>query len=373
MFDSKNLTPHIQKIITNSLQNHISEEHYHLDGVTIRARHIYISLIITPQMIDVFEKYSKDIENNIKTQLSLQQATLSFTAPRKNDSNAQQPHRPLSLPSPLSQKGKTAATRLAPKEGYLPQVKAVIAIASGKGGVGKSTTALNLACALSQKGLKIGILDADIHGPSLPHMLGIHKKPEVKDGKLLPMKAWGMETMSIGYLVDEKQAMIWRGPMVMGALIQFIGDVLWGTLDYLIIDMPPGTGDAQLTLTQKLGHKLSKGGAIIVSTPQDIALLDARRGVTLFEKTQTPLLGLIENMSYFCCPHCQEKTEIFGHNGAKQEASKLSIAFLGAVPLLPQIRLTADQGTPILLQDPQHEASIAYQKICDNLLKQLHK
>lgn len=352
-----------------SLQTHVSEADYQLDGLTIRNDEAYISLRIPPHTLPLFQTLSPMVEKNITTEFNLKNTHISFTS-HKSSPSQEKTHSPLSLEK-KSPKRRTAATRPPPKEGYLPTIKAVILIASGKGGVGKSTTALNLACALSQRNLKIGLLDADIYGPSLPHMLGIHKKPDVKEGKLLPMTAWGLETMSIGYLIDEKQAMIWRGPMVMGALIQFMGDVRWGALDYLIIDMPPGTGDAHLTLTQKLGHKLAKGGAVIVSTPQDIALLDARRGVTLFEKTNTPLLGLIENMSYFCCPHCHKKSEIFGHGGAQEEASKLSIPFLGAVPLLPDIRLTADQGKPILLQNPKSEASLAYQKICDTLLSHL--
>ncbi|TPW35994.1 Mrp/NBP35 family ATP-binding protein [Oecophyllibacter saccharovorans] len=265
-------------------------------------------------------------------------------------------HRPLGVGKEEEQ-GKPA----------LPGVKAVIAVASGKGGVGKSTTAVNLACALAQRGLKTGLLDADIHGPSLARMLGEQEKPRVVDRKLQPLERWGIKTMSIGYLADEKQAMIWRGPMVMGAVTQFITDVDWGELDVLVVDMPPGTGDAQLTLTQLLGSKLEKGGAIIVSTPQDIALLDARRGVTLFGRTGTPVLGIVENMSYFCCPNCHEKTDLFGHGGARREAEELGVPFLAEIPLLRAIRASGDEGQPISVAEPDSEAGKAYQTLAERV------
>lgn len=255
----------------------------------------------------------------------------------------------------------------------LPGVKAVVAVASGKGGVGKSTTAVNLACGLAKLGLKVGLLDADIHGPSLARMLGTQEKPRVVDRKLRPLERWGLKTMSIGYLADESQAMIWRGPMVMGAVSQFITDVDWGELDVLIVDMPPGTGDAQLTLTQTLGPKLERGGAVIVSTPQDIALLDARRGVTLFARTKTPVLGLVENMSYFCCPNCHEKTDLFGHGGAREEAEKLDVPFLGEIPLLRAIRASGDEGKPIVVAEPDSEAGRAYQMLAERVADSLKR
>ncbi len=203
----------------------------------------------------------------------------------------------------------------------LPDVKAIVAVASGKGGVGKSTVAVNLAVSLARQGHRTGLLDADIYGPSLPRMLGVHRKPEVRDDKMIPLQAWGLACMSIGFLVDEETPMIWRGPMVMGALEQMMGQVSWGPLDVLVVDMPPGTGDAQLTMAQRV----SLTGAVIVSTPQDIALLDARRGVKMFEKTLVPVLGLVENMSFFCCPNCGHRTDIFGHGGARVEAERLGI------------------------------------------------
>ncbi|GBR02482.1 iron-sulfur cluster assembly/repair protein ApbC [Acetobacter oeni LMG 21952] len=259
---------------------------------------------------------------------------------------------------PLGGVGRKPGGAEAPAR-LLEQVGVVIAVASGKGGVGKSTTAVNLAVGLGMEGLSVGLMDADVHGPSLPRMLGTTGKPEVRDGLLVPVVAWGISAMSIGMLVDETQAMIWRGPMVMGAINQLLGDVAWGALDVLVIDMPPGTGDAQLTLAQKA----VLSGAIIVSTPQDIALLDARRGIAMFEKTRVPVLGLVENMSYFCCPNCGHRTELFGHGGARDEALRLGVPFLGEIPLLADIRMSADSGVPITIGAPESEAAQAYRML----------
>ena len=238
----------------------------------------------------------------------------------------------------------------------MPQVRNIVAVASGKGGVGKSTVAVNLAVALAQSGLRVGLFDADIFGPSLPRMLGLARKPEVRGDRMMPLDAWGLKAMSIGFLVDEGAAMIWRGPMVMGALKQMMGQVEWGELDIMIVDMPPGTGDAQLTMAQSVAMT----GAVVVSTPQDIALIDARRGVKMFETTRVPVLGLVENMSFFCCPNCGHRTEIFGHGGARAEAAKLGVEFLGEIPLLLDIRTAADAGTPIVSIAPDSEGSRAY-------------
>ncbi len=270
-------------------------------------------------------------------------------------------------PAPASAGHRPLGLGGEPPAKLLAEVRAVVAVASGKGGVGKSTTAVNLAIGLSRLGLSVGLLDADIHGPSLPRMLGLTAQPEVRDKRLVPLEAWGIKAMSIGLLVEENKAMIWRGPMVMGALTQLMGEVEWGLLDVLVVDMPPGTGDAQLTLAQKV----ALAGAVIVSTPQDIALLDARRGVAMFEKTRVPVLGIVENMSVFCCPQCGHRTPLFGHGGARAEADKLGVPFLGEVPLLLDIRESGDAGTPILAQAPHGEAGQAYAAIAARVAEAL--
>ena len=265
---------------------------------------------------------------------------------------------------------KPSAPEIATKEGARnPKgVEAIVAVASGKGGVGKSTVTVNLAIALSRLGLKTGILDADIYGPSIPKMLGLKGKPTSKDGKVLePMQAWDLKTMSIGSLVREDNAMIWRGPMVMSAITQLLFEVNWGPLDILLVDMPPGTGDAQLTLTQRVPMR----GAVIVSTPQDIALLDARRGIAMFQQTHVPVLGIIENMSTFICPECGSETQIFGHGGARETAARLGCDFLGEVPLHIAIRQTSDAGTPIMAAEPASAHAQAFLAIAARVAEKL--
>lgn len=251
---------------------------------------------------------------------------------------------------------------------HLPNVRKIIAIASGKGGVGKSTTAANLAIALSQLGQKVGLLDADVYGPSLPRLFSIDEKPDAtEDKKLIPIMRYDIACMSIGFMVAEETAMVWRGPMVHSALQQMLKEVVWPELDILIVDMPPGTGDAHLTLCQQV--KLD--GAVIVSTPQDIALIDARRGLNMFRKVQVPVLGIIENMSQFSCPNCGHVTDIFSHGGARKEAEKLDISFLGELPLDLSIRLHSDNGIPITAAEPESAIAKIYreisQKVIDNL------
>jgi ATP-binding protein involved in chromosome partitioning len=249
----------------------------------------------------------------------------------------------------------------------VPGVAAIIAVASGKGGVGKSTVAVNLAIGLSKLGLKTGLLDADIYGPSIPRMLDIREKPESDGKKLKPIETFGIKTMSIGFLVKEEEAVIWRGPMVMSALTQMLMDVAWAPLDVLVVDMPPGTGDAQLTMAQRVPLK----GAIIVSTPQDLALIDARKGLAMFQKTQVPVLGIVENMSTYICPNCGHESHIFGHGGARETANRLNVPFLGEIPLVSAIRETSDSGEPITASRPDGPEARAFltiaKKISENI------
>ena len=250
----------------------------------------------------------------------------------------------------------------------VPGVKFIIAVASGKGGVGKSTTAANLALAFAAIGRKVGVLDADIYGPSMPRMLGISGKPTSRDGKRLePMRNYDMAVMSMGFLVAEDTPMIWRGPMVQSALSQMLRDVNWGELDVMVVDMPPGTGDAQLTMAQQV----PLAGAVIVSTPQDIALLDARKGLNMFRKVNVPVLGFVENMSYFLCPHCGERTDIFSHGGARKEAEKLGTEFLGELPLDVVIRETSDSGRPIVASQPESPHAQVYKQIATRIWEKL--
>ncbi|HVT54823.1 MAG TPA: Mrp/NBP35 family ATP-binding protein, partial [Xanthobacteraceae bacterium] len=243
-----------------------------------------------------------------------------------------------------------------------------IAVASGKGGVGKSTTAANLALGLRDLGMKVGLLDADIYGPSVPRLFAIKEKPQTIDGRrLIPIEKFGLQIMSIGFLVDEETPMIWRGPMVMSAITQMLRDVEWGELDIMVVDMPPGTGDAQLTLAQQV----PLAGAVIVSTPQDLALVDARRGIAMFRRVDVPVLGLVENMSYFLCPKCGERTEIFSHGGTRAEAARLQVPFLGEVPLEPAIRETSDAGLPIVATRTESPYAKIYREIAKNVRAQL--
>ena len=250
----------------------------------------------------------------------------------------------------------------------IPGVGAIIAVASGKGGVGKSTTSVNLALALKANGLRVGILDADIYGPSMPRLLKITGRPQQLDGRIIkPMENYGIKVMSMGFLVDEEVAMIWRGPMIQSALMQMLREVAWGELDVLVVDMPPGTGDAQLTMAQQV----PLAGAVIVSTPQDLALIDARKGLNMFSKVEVPVLGIVENMSYFIAPDTGNRYDIFGHGGARKEAERIGVPFLGEVPLTMDIRETSDAGTPVVVSNPEGAAAKTYRAIATRVWQEL--
>ena len=251
----------------------------------------------------------------------------------------------------------------------IPEVKYVVAVASGKGGVGKSTVAANLAVSLGQLGHKVGLLDSDIYGPSVPIMFGIQDKPRVHGERIHPFQKYGIKLMSLGFILDTDTPVIWRGPMVMRALEQMLGDVEWGALDYLILDLPPGTGDAQLTLTQRI----PMAGAVIVTTPQDVALIDARKGLNMFRKVNVPVIGIVENMSSFVCPHCGETTDIFKKEGGRKTADLLGTAFLGAIPLDPKIVLGGDEGVPIVVSEPRGGHADAFRQVAEAVVEEVER
>jgi ATP-binding protein involved in chromosome partitioning len=316
-----------------------------VSGVVVRDGNVGFAIEVEPERGPRLEPLRKAAEAAIEALPGVLSVTAVLTAEaRPSQGRTHAPARP----APHAH-GAPAQPSAAGKNALAPGVRAIVAVASGKGGVGKSTVAANLALAMKANGLSVGVLDADIYGPSMPRMLGISGRPTSADGKILrPMENYGVKCMSIGFLVPEDTPMIWRGPMVMSALKQMLGEVAWGELDIMIVDMPPGTGDAQLTMAQQV----ALAGAVIVSTPQDIALIDARKGLNMFKKVDVPVLGIIENMSYFLCPHCGERSDIFSHGGARREAERLGTDFLGEVPLDMAIRETSDDGRPITVSQP---------------------
>jgi len=325
-----------------------------VSGMQLRDGHVAFAIEVERSRGPKLEPLRKAAEKAVEALPGVLSVTAVLTAEK--------------APGPARAAAPGARSPHAPAKPLAPGVRAIIAVASGKGGVGKSTTAVNLALGLAALGLKIGVLDADIYGPSIPRMLGISGKPVSHDGKVLePKLAHGVKCMSIGFLVPEDTPMIWRGPMVMSALQQMLRDVNWGELDVMVVDMPPGTGDAQLTMAQQV----PLAGAVIVSTPQDIALLDARKGLNMFKKVDVPVLGFVENMSYFKCPHCGERTDIFSHGGAKIEAEKLGVEFLGELPLDIAIRETSDEGRPIVQSQPQSEHAQVYRAIAARIWTKL--
>jgi ATP-binding protein involved in chromosome partitioning len=328
-----------------------------LSDVVVSDGKVFFSITVDAAVVQQWEPVRKAAEAAVRAVPGVKSAMVALTGERAAGAAR-------SAPAPAKAPGNGHGHAHAPRgerpvQGP-PGVGAIVAVASGKGGVGKSTTAINLALGLRDLGLKVGVLDADIYGPSVPKLLAIRGRPETLGGnRLRPMQGYGLTVMSIGFLVAEDTPMIWRGPMVMSALTQMLREVEWGTLDVMIVDMPPGTGDAQLTMAQQV----PLAGAVIVSTPQDLALIDARRGVEMFKRVNVPVLGIIENMSYFVCPKCGERHDIFGHGGARKEAEKLGVPFLGEVPLHMAIRETSDAGRPVVATDPDGPHAKAYREI----------
>jgi ATP-binding protein involved in chromosome partitioning len=322
-----------------------------VDGLAVRDGLVQVALRADRSQVGRMERVAAEASALLRRQPGVLNASVVLTANRP--------------PAPPEPPGADRAKRGHGEDPagakFLPTVRRVIAVASGKGGVGKSTVAVNLAASFAQMGLRTGLIDADIHGPSLARMLGVNRKPEVAGQLMQPIQAFGLHAMSIGFLVPEQQAMIWRGPMVMGALQQLLGQTAWPELDVMVIDLPPGTGDAQLTLAQRV----VVAGAVIVSTPQDIALIDARRGVAMFEKVGVRILGVVENMSFFHCPNCGHDSHIFGHGGARTEAMRLGVPFLGEVPLLLDVRQAGDSGQPIVVAAPETAGARALRAVAE--------
>ena len=325
---------------------------------------VFFSITVDASAVKAWETVRERAEKAVRAVPGVQSVMVALTAERAGGGAAPRPQMPPAgaRPRPGPAAGGPAATRPAATGGQsgIPGVGAIIAVASGKGGVGKSTTAVNLALGLRDLGLKVGILDADIYGPSLPKLLAIREKPQTIGGtRLKPIERHGMPVMSIGLLIEEETPMIWRGPMVMSALTQMLREVEWGPLDVMVVDMPPGTGDAQLTMAQQVPLR----GAVIVSTPQDLALIDARRGIAMFRRVNVPVLGIVENMSMFICPHCGTRSDIFGHGGARHEAERLGVPFLGEVPLDMAIRENSDAGMPVVVSAPDSANAQCYRDI----------
>jgi ATP-binding protein involved in chromosome partitioning len=309
--------------------------------VEVRGGAVAIDLQLSSQRPDAGERVREDVERAVRAVPGVTDLRVDIHVTR-----------------PPSRE-ETAQRAVAQDPQLIPGVKHVVAVASGKGGVGKSTVAANLAISLAQLGHRVGLLDADIHGPSLPMMFGITERPFVEGNRIRPFEKYGITVMSLGFILDVDTPVIWRGPMVMRAIEQMLGDVVWGDLDYMVIDLPPGTGDAQLTVTQKI----PLSGAVIVTTPQDVALIDARKGLAMFKKVNVPVVGIVENMSTFVCPHCGATTEIFKAGGGRRTAELLGTAFLGSIPLDPKIVEGGDAGVPIVVAEPDGPHAAAFREV----------
>jgi ATP-binding protein involved in chromosome partitioning len=342
-----------------------------LSDIVVSDDKVFFSISVDAGAVKRWEPVRKAAEAAVRAVPDVQSALVALTAERSTGAPSRGPQ-----PSHVAQNRAAAAApqphgRAHPSDKVqpgIPGVDAVIAVASGKGGVGKSTTAVNLALGLRDLGLKVGMLDADIYGPSLPKLLAIKEKPQTIGGtRLKPIDRYGLSVMSIGFLIDEETPMIWRGPMVMSAITQMLREVEWGALDVMVVDMPPGTGDAQLTMAQQVPLK----GAVIVSTPQDLALIDARRGVAMFRRVNVPVLGIVENMSYFLCPECGTRSDIFGYGGARKEAERQGVPFLGEVPLHMTIREKSDSGMPVVATEPDGPHAKIYREIAAKVLEQI--
>jgi ATP-binding protein involved in chromosome partitioning len=333
-----------------------------VSDVIVDGDRVMLSITVPAEQARELEGLAQLAERKIKLIPGVAKAMVALTAEVAPGSS-----RPAAQPERQAH-GHDHGNAVPPKAG-IPGVKSIIAVASGKGGVGKSTTAVNLALCLAASGLKVGLFDADIYGPSVPRLMGISGQPEMVDRTFIPLENYGLKVMSIGFLVEEDTPMIWRGPMVVSALTQMLRESAWGELDVLVVDMPPGTGDIQLTMAQQV----PLAGAVIVSTPQDLALIDARRGIAMFEKVEIPVIGIVENMSYFVCPHCGGRSDVFGHGGASAEADKMGVPFLGAVPLELVIRETSDAGKPVVATAPDGPHAAAYRAIADKVKASLER
>ncbi len=336
-----------------------------VSDIFVTGEKALFSISVPAERANELEPLRQAAEKAVLEVKGINKVTAVLTAEKAAGSPSSTPRPMPSTPSPKQPVNKEPDQR-AVKPG-VPGVKYIIAVASGKGGVGKSTTSINLALGLASLGHEVGVLDADIYGPSMPRLLGLKGKPEAQGKYLHPMENFGIKVMSMGFLVAEETPMIWRGPMVISALTQMLREVAWGDLDVLVVDMPPGTGDAQLTMAQQV----PLSGAVIVSTPQDLALIDARKGLNMFKKVDVPLLGIVENMSYFICPSCGERSNIFGHGGAREEAKRIGVPFLGEVPLHMKIRETSDSGAPIVVSDPASDHAKIYRDIAGKVWQSL--